>query len=256
MCWFVCILRVERVPVQPYEMLSVGSANIVAGRYAYTWDLLQLGGFTGVPNVPSWPMSPTPVKVANWQEFLATHPDHEYAAYIQSGFLYGFRIGFNRRSVSLRSSMQNHPSARENKAAVRDYIKVERDAGRLVVPFPGSDRPDVHISPIGLVPKSEPGQWRMIVDLSSPFGHSINDGVLSALSSLSYSSVDHIVNLILSLGKGTHLGKVDLKHAYRQIPVHPRDHHLLGTMWDQRVYIGHYPLVYGQHRIFFLQCWI
>ena len=237
MCWCVCILGVVRVPVQPYEMLSVRSANIVAGRYAYTRDLLQLGGFTGVPNVPSWPMSPTPVKVANWREFLATHPDQEYAAYIQLGFLYGFRIGFDQSSVSLRSSMQNHPSARENKAAVRDYIKVERYAGRLVGPFPGSDPPDVHISPIGLVPKSEPGQWRMIVDLSCPFGHSINDGVSSALSSLSYSSVDHVVNLILSLGKGTHLGKVDLKHAYRQIPVHPRDHHLLGIMWDQRVYI-------------------
>ena len=70
-----------------------------------------------------------------------------------------------------------------------------------------------------------------------PIGHSINDGVSSALSSLSYSSVDHVVNLILSLGKGTHLGKVDLKQAYRQIPVHQRDHHLLGIMWDQRVYV-------------------
>ena len=86
--------------------------------------------------------------------------------YIQSCFLYGFRIGFDRSSVSLRSSMQNHPSVRENKAAVWDYIKVERDAGRLVGPFPVSDCPDVHISTIGLVPKSEPGQWRMIVDLS------------------------------------------------------------------------------------------
>ena len=218
-------------------MLSVRSANIVVGRHAYTRDLLQLGGFTGVPNVPSWPMSPTPVKVANWREFLATHLDQEYAAYIQSGFLHGFRIGFDRSSVSLRSSMQNHPSAHENKAAVRDYIKIERDAGRLVGLFPGSDCPDVHISRIGLVPKSELSQWRMIVDLSSPFSHSINDGVSSMLSSLSYSLVDHIVNLILSLGKGTYLGKVDLKHAYHQIPVHPRDHHLLGIMWDQRAYV-------------------
>ena len=45
------------------------------------------------------------------------------------------------------------------------------------------------------------------------FDQSVNDGLSSILSSLSYSSVDDEL-----LGKGTCLVKVDLKHAYRQIP--------------------------------------
>ena len=69
----------------------------------------------------------------------------------------------------------------------------------------------------------------MIVDLSFRFDHT--------LSSLSYSSVDDVVDLILCLGKGTRLVKVDLKHAYLQIPVHPHDHHLLGIMWKHEVYV-------------------
>jgi len=39
------------VPAQSKELRqSVGSANLVSGRHAYTRDLLQLGKFTGVPN--------------------------------------------------------------------------------------------------------------------------------------------------------------------------------------------------------------
>jgi len=42
----------------------------------------------------------------------------------------------------------------------------------------------------------------MIVDLSFPFGPSVNDGVFSKLSFISYSSVDDVVNLMLRMGNG------------------------------------------------------
>ena len=67
----------------------------------------------------------------------------------------------------------------------------------------------MHISPIGLVPKSSPGQWRMIVDLSFPRASSVNDGIHSAVASVSYASLDEAVQHILHLGKGTQLVKVD-----------------------------------------------
>ena len=72
-------------------------------------------------------------------------------------------------------------------------------------PFP------LHTSPTSLVPKSEPNQWRMIVDLSFPFGHNVNDGISSELSSLSYALVDDAVQHILHLGKDAQLVKLDLK---------------------------------------------
>ena len=37
---------------------------------------------------------------------------------------------------------------------------------------------------------------------------------------------------VLSLGKGTLLAKVNLKSAYRMVPVHPEDRHLLGMEWQ------------------------
>ena len=33
------------------------------------------------------------------------------------------------------------------------------------------------------------------------------------------------------------LAKVDVEHAYRNIPVHPEDRHLLGMVWQGQLYI-------------------
>ena len=77
----------------------------------------------------------------------------------------------------------------------------------------------------------------MIMDLSAPQGVSINDGTDSELSSLSYTSIDQLAALVVSEGKGSWLVKADIKEAYRMVPVHPEDQHLLRMQWDQIVYI-------------------
>ena len=63
----------------------------------------------------------------------------------------------------------------------------------------------------------------MIMDLSAPQGMSINDGIDSGLSSLSYSSIDQLAVLVVSEGKGSWLVKADIKEAYRMVPVHSED---------------------------------
>ena len=70
----------------------------------------------------------------------------------------------------------------------------------------------------------------MIVDLSSPSGQSVNDGV-------KYASVDQAVSIIQHLGRGTQLVKVDIKDAYRIIPVLPSEYHLLGISWEWETFI-------------------
>ena len=51
---------------------------------------------------------------------------------------------------------------------------------------------------------------------------------------------------VLRLGIGTQLVKVDLKHTYCQIPVHPQDRHLLGVMWNEEVFVDR-ALSFGLH---------
>ena len=37
--------------------------------------------------------------------------------------------------------------------------------------------------------------------------------------------------------QGALLVKADIKEAYRMIPVHPHDHHLLGVRWNNSYYV-------------------
>ena len=57
------------------------------------------------------------------------------------------------------------------------------------------------------------------------------------VASITYARVDDAVSTILQLGRGALLIKLDLKHAYRIVPVHPDDHHLLGVTWKGHTYI-------------------
>ena len=52
-----------------------------------------------------------------------------------------------------------------------------------------------------------------------------------SLTSVVYASVDNAVEIIRGLGLGTELVKMNLKDAYRVIPVHPQDLHILGIQW-------------------------
>ena len=62
-----------------------------------------------------------------------------------------------------------------NPGVVAARISSEMEAGRLIGPVAQHIARLVHCSPIGLVPEShQTNKWRLIVDLSSPQGHSIN----------------------------------------------------------------------------------
>ena len=59
-------------------------------------------------------------------------------------------------------------------------------------------------------------------------GHSVNDGIPPHLCSLSYVTIDNAIHNILQLGEGTMLAKIDIKSAFRLLPVDPTDRHLFG----------------------------
>ena len=73
------------------------------------------------------------------------------------------------------------------------------------------------------------------MDLSSPEGANVNDGIQKELCSLQYVKVDEVVDTILKLGPGTELAKIDLQNAYRIVPVHPDDRSLLGMKWQGKL---------------------
>ena len=128
-------------------------------------------------------------------------------------------------------------SAIQHPDVIEDYIMKECAKGRLLGPFKRKSFPLVHCSPFGVIPKKGQDSWRMIVDLSAPKGGSINDGIDESLASLSYIAVEMAADKVLQLGRHTLMAKTDVKSAFRIIPVHTDDWHLLGLEWKGSLYI-------------------
>ena len=155
------------------------------------------------------------------------------------GIRSGFRIGFKYEELhNLRQPQGNTQSAYQNVEAVNAYLQKKVELGRIVHIENPSLLPQLHYNPIGVIPKKhKPGKWRLIVNLSAPVDHSVNDGITKDLCSLSYVSINEVTTAALALGRGTLMAKMDIKEAYRLVPVHPEDRLLQGMQWQDTFYI-------------------
>ena len=151
----------------------------------------------------------------------------------------GFRIGARELS-GRQSSKRNLQSAYEHPQIIRDYLAREERLGRIrrLSPQDLSTLPLIQVNPFGVILKRHrPNKWRLIVDLSSPTGKSINDGIDRDLCSIAYTSIDNAVSFIQALGPGCLLAKLDLREAYRVVPIHPQDRPLLAMQWEGVTYL-------------------
>ena len=88
--------------------------------------------------------------------------------------------------------------------------------------------PNLRFSPIEVVPKKNSDKVRMITDLSSPKGSTVDDFITDEESAVQFNYFDTAVNTVAGLGKGCLVAKLDIKSAFRICPVSPVDWHLLG----------------------------
>ena len=157
-----------------------------------------------------------------------------------------FRVGFHH-GFCLRRSHGNHPSSENNPSIIANYLREEvrigRPVGAVAHYFP---QLLVHMSPTGLIPKPYSDSWRLIVDLSSTWGSSVNEGNSTKSCSLQYSSVDDVVSIIRHLGSHAELVKMDLSNVYRIVPVHPDNQLLLGISWQGSTFVDR-ALPFGLH---------
>ena len=102
-----------------------------------------------------------------------------------------------------------------------EKLQSEVSMGRILGPFSRLTISNLHISPIGLMPKSD-GRWRLITDLSSPEGNSINYFISPQYNGVQYTSLDSILDQIHLHGKNA-LAKMDIKSAFRLLNIHLAD---------------------------------
>ena len=167
---------------------------------------------------------------------LATPQDLRVLSLLQ----FGFPVACES-SYGVRKPQRNHHSALSYEKEVSEYFAKDKEANAILGPFKSSPIPELCFSPLMSVPK-EVTKRRIIVDFSFPPGKSINDGIPKATYldfevKFSLPSVSSMVDRINELGKGCLLYKRDLKGAFRQFPIDPRDYMYTGLSWKDGVYI-------------------
>ena len=176
----------------------------------------------------------TPVNVANLSTELKHHPNQQFVTSLLHDLQWGFHVGytgpcFARITPNLTSALL-HPDA------VSAALAKEVSNGHTAGPFQTPPIPNLQCFPLGIVPKKD-GTWRIIMDLSSPHGSSINDYISKEEFSLHYATFDPALSLVARNGKDALMAKLDIKHAFRLCLVCLEDRELLGTHWQGQYYI-------------------
>ena len=173
----------------------------------------------------------TPVRIDRLTSVL-----RDYDPFLKNFLIQGFSYGFHIHYSNLRSSFEspNLLSAKDLPNIVTDKLHKEIEAGRVAGPFSAPPFDNFVVSPLGIVPKKAPNEFRLIQHLSYPHENSVNSGIPVDFSSVRYASIQDAIVFVKRLGVGCYLAKTDIKSAFRIIPIHPEDYPLLGMKWQLR----------------------
>ena len=158
--------------------------------------------------------------------------------YIVDGFSCGFRLGYGGVLGDSFLSARNPGVSDELCSVMGRKIEKEISAGRVAGPFDEPPFSVMQCSPVRLEPKKVPGEYRFIHNLSHPFGDpaSVNYNIPQVEKSVAYSTLDDALGVVVGIGGGAFLAKTDIKSAFKIIPIHPLDYHLLGFRWGGKYY--------------------
>ena len=194
---------------------------------------------SGVPNYRGEKIElPSHLNTQIWEEKLMGYEDKEVVDFLK----YGFPVGYSRSMLPV-SEIKNHSGANLYPDYIDNYVRKEVDEGLMLGPLYSNPlQVPISISPLNSVPKKSPGDRRIIADFSYPPGVSVNDGIskefyLGESVELTYPSVDSLASLLKIHGPGVHIFKKDLRKAYRQFKIDPKDISLCGYVWDQAIYL-------------------
>ena len=171
-----------------------------------------------------------------WRKFLRKFPYPWFSDWILHGLEFGFPLIREFHPSPLHC--QNHKIPHKALKKVQKWLHEESSSGRMLGPFSKDSLPtNAFISPIGVVPKNVT-DFRIIHDLSYPqkSTKSLNDAIFKDRVSCSYPSTKYVTKIVQNCGPSAFVWKIDLKSAYRQIPLHSSEATFLGLSWREKFY--------------------
>ena len=120
---------------------------------------------------------------------------------------------------------------------IGDYIRSQVERGFMAGPFPPQACTGIVCSRMAVIPEKTPEKWQVIVDLSHPGDRSVNHLIRREATHVAYLSTGDAAHLMHFLRRNALMAKLDIKEAYRIIPIHPDDHRFFGVCWQGQVYV-------------------
>lgn len=174
----------------------------------------------------------TPVNPEKLNELLQNYPHRQY---IIDGLTYGFKLNFEGPESTLAS--KNSPSLYTNIHVARKKINQELSLGRIAGPFTHPPFKHFKSSPLALREKSTPGKYRLLHNLSYPYdNNSVNFNIPRQYTTVKYQNIHHAITLIQNHAPAAFMSKSDISDAFRIIPLHPSQYHLMGFSFDNKFY--------------------
>ena len=165
----------------------------------------------------------TPIRVDVLEQLLTeANYDNNETKFIVDGFRNGFPIGY-MGVKSRRTTAHNLKLRCGTKADLWNKVMKEVKLGRYAGPFETIPYQNYIQSPIGLIPKHEPGETWLIFHLSHPRGDSVNSNMPKKMTSVKYKDLDNAIRLCREVGIGCYIAKTDFKSALRVLPIKPED---------------------------------
>ena len=157
--------------------------------------------------------------------------------YLINGFRSGFQIGCFDLPLQ-KDVVTNMKCAFEFSHVIDKKLQRELALDRILGPFNEQPAiPSYRISPLGVVPKKVPGEFRVIHNLSYPDGESVNDYIPKEFATVQYATIQNAISVIKEADSIVFMAKVDIEAAFRSIPISPKDSPLLGFQWRGSYYM-------------------
>ena len=153
---------------------------------------------------------------------------------ICEGFNVGFRIGISKPFYRPQENKQRKLFSGEE---LVKKLNTELENGRILGPYKTTPINYLIISPLYTIPKSTPGKFRLIHNLSYPKLSSVNDHIPDSEKCVEYCSLIDVARFLVKHGNTSWwLSKVDLKDAYRCVPIHKDDWRYLGMKFQDKYF--------------------
>ena len=142
---------------------------------------------------------------------------------------YGWPMSRSILRLTKGSAKVNHKGAIEFLDAINQYLATEHSNNTLLGPFFANPFPDrAASSPLNSLPKCDSDERNVILDMSFPPSHSINDGIdkdnyLGVAIDPIYPTIDSFATMVKAMGPSALMYKRDLHRACHQIWTDPFD---------------------------------